>query len=472
MDDGQLSAGQGRHSIRGLLGILSWAILLGVVALVPHSLGLADFYTIDEAYHWPYHVREFSEALRTHHWAATNRAGHPGVTTMWLGSLGRWLALRAGIHSPGIGDGALYLSYLRLPVAVVNGLAVVVGYLLLRRLLRPGTALLAAALWAVSPFVIAHSRLLHLDALLTSFITLSLLLLLIALDDTEGVTINGWRIPLLLSGVFGGLALLTKGPSLMLPPLVGLYLLLLSPKAPWRQRVTCALRRFFLWFAVAAVVFVALWPAMWVTPVAAVWRVLVEVVQNGGQPHDGGNFFFGRAVPDPDPFFYPVVVVWRGTPVMLFGLLLLPFALWERSRERRILVALGGFAVLFALGLTIGQKKLDRYLLPIWPSLEILAATGIRAAINDVAALIKSRSSTVLPRVVQALTVLVPMGAVLTVGLIDLRYYPYYLSYFNPLLGGGAVAERVVLVSWGEGLEQVGSWLSQRPDIKTGPVLS
>ncbi|NJM09093.1 glycosyltransferase family 39 protein [Candidatus Gracilibacteria bacterium] len=59
--------------------------------------------------------------------------------------------------------------------AFVNALAVGIGYLLLRRLVRPAIALVAALLWATTPYLVAHGRLLHLDGLLTSFATLSLL---------------------------------------------------------------------------------------------------------------------------------------------------------------------------------------------------------------------------------------------------------------------------------------------------------
>jgi hypothetical protein len=50
--------------------------------------------------------------------------------------------------------------------------------------------------------------------------------------------------------------------------------------------------------------------------------------------------------------------------------------------------------------------------------------------------------------------------------------HPYYLSYYNPALGGGAAAQRTLLIGWGEGMDQVGAWLRARPDIGYGPVLS
>jgi hypothetical protein len=53
-----------------------------------------------------------------------------------------------------------------------------------------------------------------------------------------------------------------------------------------------------------------------------------------------------------------------------------------------------------------------------------------------------------------------------------LWYHPYYLAYFNPLLGGSATAQHVLLVGWGEGMEHVGAWLRSRPDVARSPVLS
>ena len=48
--------------------------------------------------------------------------------------------------------------------------------------------------------------------------------------------------------------------------------------------------------------------------------------------------------------------------------------------------------------------------------------------------------------------------AILGLSLIAVRPYP--LSYYNPLLGGGATASRWLLVGWGEGLDQVAVYLN------------
>src|SRR5215203_5897734 len=186
-------------------------------------LGLADFFTIDEADHWILRVRLFSEALDRGNWAGTNLTGHPGVMTMWLGGIGRRLAIANSIAPSS--DSAAYLAMLRLPLAVANSLAVAAGYLLLRRIVRPGIALLAAILWATEPFLIAHSRLLHVDALITSFSTICVLLLLLWSPlARQPATGTGRWFAIVGSGIMAGLALLSKVSGLVLLPWAGLFL--------------------------------------------------------------------------------------------------------------------------------------------------------------------------------------------------------------------------------------------------------
>lgn len=479
-----------------LLATAPVLLALIIIGLLPRTLNLNDFYTTDEAYFWQGRVARFSAAVSQADWIHTNQTGHPGVTTMWLGSLGRQLAERAGVPRPGPGAGALYLAYLRLPLAVANALAVAGGYLLLLRLLPAATAAIAALLWATSPFLIAHSRLLHLDALLTSLISLSLLALLAAAVGPPGRA--RWRRPMLpLAGALAGLAMLTKSPGLLLLPFAGLLLFALELGdsrlgAPPARRLAGALLRslgaWLIWLGAAALVFAALWPAMWVDPLGSLGAVAAEVIGNGGKAHSAGNYFMGQAVADPGWAFYPAVVGWRGEPPMTIGLLcLLGSWLWlllrrraglapvarpapdsPAARQRLVIYALLGFALLFVLALSVMAKKFDRYLLPLWPALETLAAIGLVAAARGAygtvwgRALFRGRGARRLLGLAAAVAIALPLFS----------YAPYYLAYYTPLLGGGATAQGALLAGWGEGMEQVGAWLDARPDFARGPVLS
>ena len=463
---------------RFMLRLPVWVIvlLLSGLALLPRVSGLDDFYTTDEAYFWQDRVDRFSDALSMGDWAATNQTGHPGVTTMWLGSFGQRFAEMGGVAVATQGGGALFLAYLRTPLALINGLAVGLGYVLLRRLLPPRTALLAALLWATSPFLIAHSRLLHLDALLTSFTTLSLLSLCVATAPKPQRLL-----PLVVAGGCAGLALLTKAPALLLLPVTGLLLLIaeVRGKALTRQVVLAALgrasARFALWLAVVAVTFVALWPAMWVQPLASLGAVVAEVFSNGTQPHNAGNFFLGQPVADPGWAFYLAVIAWRGEAVTLVGLAALLISIGAALRrsaaasatqEQWVTAALTLFAVLFTLALTLLAKKFDRYLLPIWPVLQILGAVGLLKLLQAL-----SNYNLVAPTR-RALNAIGSVGLLALILLQPIFTRTYYLAAYNPLLGGGVAAQNVLLVGWGEGMEQVGSWLSARPDLRRGAVLS
>src|SRR5689334_4760605 len=235
-----------------LLRIGLATLLVLAAALLPRALGLADFFTIDEADHWILRVRLFSEALGRHNWAGTNLTGHPGVTTMWLGGLGRRLAIANGIAPSS--DSPAYLAMLRLPLTVANSLAVALGYLLLRRIVRPGIALLAAILWATEPFLIAHSRLLHVDALMTSFSTICVVLLLLGSPlARRPATGSGRWLAIAGSGILAGLALLSKVSGLVLLPWAGLFLaavVLLDPQM--RAAYGARWWRSFGWWVAAA----------------------------------------------------------------------------------------------------------------------------------------------------------------------------------------------------------------------------
>src|SRR5262245_4240877 len=299
------------------------AIAIFLLALAPRALALGRFVTIDEAYHWFERARLFLGAVRAGDWAATNLIGHPGVTTMWLGTLG--VAAHQALAAWGMAtwpDPELLRFMLRLPVAVVTSLCIALAYLLLRRLLPMRVALLAALLWAGDPFLVAHSQLLHVDALLTSFITLTVLAALLAFG-LDGIS-ESVRWPwLIASAIAGGLALLTKSPAIILLPLVGL----IGLAGWWSQGndrmgfVPFVALPMLLWCGVVAAVWVALWPAAWIDPLGAISSVVHQVEADGGSPHGWGNFFMGRAIADPGPLFYPVAIALRLTPWTLAGLM-------------------------------------------------------------------------------------------------------------------------------------------------------
>lgn len=485
--------GSGRlgATLQTLAVVLFLPALVALTTLLPRALGLADFFTTDESHNWIRATGVFAYAVSIGRWEDTNLIGHPGVTLMWLGSLGlqlERLALSVGLIAPP--DRLEHLAWLRLGPVLAHTLLTTLSYLLLRRLVRPRVALVAALLWATSPFLVAQGRLLHLDALLTGFTNLAVLCTLHACFARRSAP---W---LLAVGLLTGLALLTKGPALIMLPILGLMLFALAPgvgehssgprrvaaissvsslalglRAQFVPRLRWSLPRYLLILALAAITIFLLWPALWVTPAKALGDYMGEIINNGGRPNGHGQFFLGRDDRDPGLLFYPIAGLYRLTPLELLGLLLLPLVAWSARRacsidptarrERVVLVALSGFALFWVLVMTLGPKKFDRYILPAWPTLLIFSGVGLVAAWEW----LRQRWTQLRASLALGLLLLLQAGSLAW-------YHPYHLSYFNPLLGGGRVAPQMFLIGWGEGMREVGAWLSARPDIQHGQIIS
>lgn len=490
---GSVPLARGGLHTRGALVVVA----LFVLALVPRAFTIGDFWTADEAKHWSVRVDAFWPAIERGDYAATNLVGHPGVTTIWLGTLGsgaHQLLADMGVVASAEDNAALHRFFLRLPVGIATALCIALAYPLLRRLFGGDVALLTALLWIGSPFLVAHSKVLHVDALLTSFILLSLLAGLAAfrlgVQQQEPRKREGhvphWGL-LVASGVAGGLALLTKSPSMILIPMTGLIALVgaLHSEHPTSSDIPSLLRRVVspgvvrlvalacaVWGGVAALVWGALWPAAWVDPLGSVGTVLYEVVRNGAKPHGWGNFFLGQAVEDPGPLFYPVAIVLRLAPWSMLGLLAAALVegrqVWrvvarrgEPPRSIPALVLLLVYALLFIAVMSALAKKFDRYVLPTFPVINLVAAFGLIWLAGWGGQLWHRWRVPTLRQ--QRVAGGVLWGVLVAAIAATLAWYqPYEMAYYNPLPGGGRTAERVMYVGWGEGLEQAGRYIREQ----------
>jgi hypothetical protein len=486
--------GKNRTAVKENIAV---GFFLFLVAFLPRAFGLNVFITPDE-YLWIERSGQFLAALLRADWAATFQVGHPGLITRWTGVLGilatylprlqtasgfQDLLADMGAHLPEV------LAATRYPTATLTSMGVVGLYFLVRPLFGQRAALLSAVLLALEPFYLALSRVIHHDALSMTFMALSLLSFMVHLRKHRPF------LYLALSGLTAGLAFLSKSPSLFLVPFtallsVGAYWAQKGPALPvpsavegssaegslwpldWRGVAELG-RDWVIWGLVAALVFVLLWPAMWVDPLGTIQGVIDKASGYAASPHERGNFFLGRVGMDPGPFFYPVALLFRLTPLTLLGIggsLLLLRRIWNPARAdthrwRVVQVfALWAFIVLYVLFMTTGAKKFDRYLLPVFPMIDILTALGLLALGEMVWEWVRGRFE-VVPRIPRFRISASGLGLVLLLqGSFALPHYPYYLTYYNPLLGGIRQAARTILVGWGEGYEQVARYLNRKED--------
>jgi hypothetical protein len=418
------------------------------LALLPRVVDLGAFVTADES-KWVYRSAEFGRALLKLHWAETAVTFKPAVPTMWTGLLGLWTYFTlhgGGDFMQALSTGVSWKVFLdvlavtRLPTALLSAALAPLLYGLVRSRLGRPAALAGALLVACDPFFIAHSRILHQDALGAIFAVPALILALRAAEAG-----GGWR-DLLLSGLLAGLAFLTKSPLFFLGPFVAGWW-------AWRAwRTGGSARRWALrlaiWGGVSYLTFVALWPAAWVDPIGAPWRVVTDAVTYS-QSAEAVDVYWG-VVPSLGVAYYPVYFLFRATPLLLAGL---AAWLWGRRRlpdaARPLADGLVLFSITFAAFLTFSQQRSDRYILAAFPSLDLVAGAGLALGFA------------LLPKVKR----MAIGGLAVAVGLLSfVPYHPYYIAYFNPLVGGPVTAPWLIKVGWGEGLDQAGRWLNTQKD--------
>lgn len=459
--------------------VAPWLVALGILILVALPLRVVDlggFVIEDEARYWLDRSYIFLKALNDGDPAATAISTHPGVTTMWSGSIGT--VIKRSFLTWGLLAEAPFpttLALMRLPAALAHVAGILVGFWLLQRMLPLPVALLGALLWATDPLTLAYQRVLHVDGLMGTFATVSLLAASYYWHHRAAL---GW---LLLSAVCGALAVLSKSPGLIVGPLVALiavttplttnatpgdYSVIWSP-ATWLRSLPSRIWPLLLWGGVFALSIVLVWPAVWANPqrVYDLMRIGVEV--EGSSPHNLGNFFLGQRDDEPGWLFYPVAVALRLTPWAMVGLLLLPLV-WHSApltrASRRDLLMLVVFALLFIVALSLFPKKLNRYMMPIFPALNILAAGGLVWGAALLGRLLRQQAT----RALEWLMVAV----VGTVALVNvLWWHPYSVAYFNQALGGASAGPAAFLIGSGEGLEQTAAWLNAQPNI-TGVVVA
>jgi hypothetical protein len=442
---------------------ISLIVILLFGAMLPRLCAIDRTITPDELT-WVYRSIHFREALIDGRWRDTLVAGHPGVTTSWLGALGisaqlvirpadreiyGWLTKLAWMSPdliPAFPRLATFLTAGRLAVALLCSLGVLGLYFLARPLFGQRGATLAAFMLAFDPFLSGLSGLLHVDGLAATFTILSLLVLM--------GRPKSWRSSA-AAGLLSALAALTKSPTLLLVPFSALVLLIRSVRAPadgtgQGDRLQAFLRYGSIWLAAFLLTAILILPALWVAPAD-----FIKTITSSVNRHATGalrpTFFMGQVAFEHGPHFYPVVLAFRLGPLVTIGLLL---ALWPVAEGRKLsrsnaVPILLLWVFLFVLLITPAAKKFDRYVLPAVPALILIAAAGWERLLS------------LRPRFSQFP---IPHALVLLQALFLILVVPYPLLAYNPLLGGSAVASRVLSVGWGEGISAAARWLAEQPE--------
>lgn len=355
----------------------------------------------------------------------------------------RWIPEHPTITMYFYGLGALFED----GYAIQRGMAVIAGaatvgftMLIARRLFDARTACFAGVLYALLPLAIAlHKNVSH-EAVVGLTWSAALYAFLCTLDRPT-------RARWVFTGVLCGLAVGSRVTSGVLVFLTAaLYLLDALPRSPqeragiWRQSWQPVL----LVWPIAFLIFIVTWPYMWTGlfgKIGHMFGVHGGVVAN--------EMYLGELIKRPPWHYLPVyfaVTVPAGFLVALLigtgrGLWLAVRRQWRAGEIVVLLWMLVAFSVAFGPAIKDGA----RYFFPGFGAAAILAA----------------RALVLLPVRVSWIT-----GGVLAVYMLiaGALVHPYYLDYYNLLVGGpGRVQQyRLFEVSWwGEGLEAATDYIGE-----------
>ncbi|MEK7594968.1 MAG: glycosyltransferase family 39 protein [Patescibacteria group bacterium] len=414
--------------------ILEIVVFLSMVFLRLPDLGRENFNT--DVWKWKQRTYNFLNSVTSVDLKGTIQSYHPGVSLTVLGSLGvksesfyqKYVLGRKLVQN----DLIFSLHFFqKLWVVIAISLLLTISFYYLKKYFGLLLALIFLLLLDTEPFFLFHTREFHLEGLMSLFMFVTVLLFF-------GFLIENRRKYFVFSSVFASLALLTKSSAFFLFPFVGL-MLFVHKLLKKEQNSLTVLKEFLIFTLLVAACFVILWPAMWVSPVetlSSYFRGATEVGLEG----DHLQLYFGKLVADPGVSFYPLNIFLRVTPLVLL-IFVLSGLVFCFGRDKQFYFSkllrndfVSSFAflnsflfvVFFLLFLSIPTKKLDRYILPMFPFLVLSASL----ALSSIFRILSSKIHIKIEKPFYIFLVIVFLR-VAQLGFV----HPNYLFYYNPLVG-------------------------------------
>jgi hypothetical protein len=305
-------------------------------------------------------------------------------------------------------------------------------------------AFLIVGLLSLEPFFLGNSRLLHLDILLSLFLFNGLLVTYLAYKQKT------WYY-FVLSGFFMSLSFLTKSigiGGILFALGFSFYRIILE------KDYKIMFQKLFLLFVSFFISTFMFFPALWVAPVETILSIFDEAARVGVRKGHG-QIFFGQYTRDPGVLFYLFVFVIKASPFILFGALanlvlsIRDFSLKKNMRSTSLEFFLLVFYVGYLVVMILPTKKLDRYMLPIFPVLALYAVNGYYVLFDY----LKSKNLKIsISKYIGSVVVLFTLFLVVPL----VTVFPYYFTYTSPLVGTSVNANNIIAQkSFGVGIGEL-----------------
>jgi len=361
---------------------------------------------------WLLRSVHFYYAVKSYNFQDTYTMYHPGVTVMWLVGItsGLFYKIRGGVDIFSFDIFSSYIFWPTLAVVMAEILALLLLFNVLKIIIGQKTAFISCLILVLEPFFLGNARSIHMDTLVSLFSFISLCYFFLGIK-------KGGKSNFVFSGIALGFGMLTR---INAGVVFAFYIFWIGFLIFWRKTsLTIGLKALLITGIIGALTFYILFPAMWLNPIGTATRILKEGVFDTALAEEsrrGVLLALGGIPLLQKVLAYPIYLLFRITPLLF--LMLGVFAIWGRKRlelsEKVFIRYLFAFVIYYYLFITIPDKQIFRYALPLLPALAVIAGF--------------------------TLTKLTKKGLVVGYFAVQLvlvlYYYPNFFAFFNPLLGG------------------------------------
>jgi len=340
-------------------------------------------------------------------------------------------------------------TYSRILSVIMFSIGVIITVLIGWKLFSPVVGIIAGIILSMLPFSLGLSQLVTTESLKILVYPLTIYSYIFLMK--EKIT----KISILLAGITTGIALQAKQSNFLLIILLGIIFLLQFRKLKTLNKTVFLKERikiFFVILAISLIVFLALWPQL-IFHLKEVW----EINQRLWHPQFSSKIwqitlappevFLGRLMLA--PIFYYVVYFFISIPVLI--LILFFFGLKNISKNKNIysLALVLWFFLPFSLSFYSWRQHGLRYVIEIYPAIALISASGFDFIVRKI-------TTNELKKFIYFIPIFIYLSIILW------QIKPYYLDYFNELVGGvnNVYSKNLFQIGWwGQGLREAGYYL-------------
>ena len=345
------------------------------------------------------------------------------------------------------------LTYSRILSAILFSLGVVMVVIIGWKISSRMVGILSGIILAMLPFSLGLSQLVTTESLKIFIYPLTVYTYIRLIEKFS------WK-KILVAGIITGLALQSKQSDFLVIPVLTIMFFFQYKKLKAKEKINFVktrIKAILLISLIGILVFILIWPQV-LFHFKEVYAIHQELWNVQFSPKiwqitlSPPEIFFGRLMLT--PIFYYIVYFFITIPLLVLCLFFIGVREILKKRNIYLFSILLWFFLPFILSVYSWRQHGLRYIIEIYPAIAIISAIGF----NELVIKLKIKEKL-------KLLYFFPIAIYLFISLLSIK--PYYLDYFNELVGGVNTVYKYRLFQigwWGQGIREAGLYV-----IKNAP---